>query len=229
MFCTNCGTQAANDHSFCSTCGSKLARSGNSPTTDSSSTTREQLQVNRHDKVDDWRMLTSAKDIFTHPQVVERIKRISGLSSTGMPASVILEQIRIFDSKGASKVAMGALTEVVLPFYSNLGIKKESEVSSDFPFSYQEALVAVLCSLASRSQPLRDLRDASNGFVVDAQLPASVWAWKGDFIITLENVNGGTRVCATINIPGQMFDWGKSNRTISNMFEDVNRYSQFEL
>jgi len=114
-------------------------------------------------------------------------------------------------------------------FYSNLGIKKESEVSSDFPFSYQEALVAVLCSLASRSQPLRDLRDASNGFVVDAQLPASVWAWKGDFIITLENVNGGTRVCATINIPGQMFDWGKSNRTISNMFEDVNRYSQFEL
>jgi len=91
-------------------------------------------------------MLTSSKEIFTHSQVVERIKRISGLSATGMPESEILAQIKLFDSKEASTFAMGALTDVVLPFYSNLGIKKESEVISNFAISYQEALVAVLCS-----------------------------------------------------------------------------------
>lgn len=228
MFCTNCGTQATNDHSFCANCGSKLERSeANSEKFVSNK--NEQSEIDSQGGVKDWRMLTSAGEIFTHSEVVERIKRISGLSATGMPESKILEQIRIFDSKGASKIAMGALTEVVLPFYSNLGINKESEVTTDFAISYQEVLVAVLCSLASRSQPLRDLRDASDGFVVDAQLPASIWSWKGDFFITLEKIKGGTRVCATINVPGQMFDWGKSNRTITDLFADVNRYSQFEL
>jgi len=227
VFCTNCGTQAASDHSFCSACGSKLE--SNSPVSTDNKHNNEQRVVDRHAGVKDWRMLTSSKEIFTHSQVVERIKRISGLSATGMPESEILAQIKLFDSKEASTFAMGALTDVVLPFYSNLGIKKESEVISNFAISYQEALVAVLCSLASRSQPLRDLRDASDGFVVDAQLPTSIWAMKGDFIISLENVNGGTKVCANINIPGQMFDWGKSKRTISDLFADVNRYSQFEL
>jgi len=84
VFCTNCGTQAARDHSFCSSCGSKL-ESVDSVAINPVSEKNKTLEIDSHNKASDWRVLTSAREIFTHSQVAERIKRISGLSSTGMP------------------------------------------------------------------------------------------------------------------------------------------------
>ena len=43
-------------------------------------------------------------------------------------------------------------------------------------------------------------------------------------IITLERRPEGTMMKATITVPGQSFDWGRSKRVLQDLIEDVKRY-----
>jgi hypothetical protein len=40
----------------------------------------------------------------------------------------------------------------------------------------------------------------------------------GEMVIIVERVSGGTGVRAATNIPGQLYDWGKSRRALDQIF-----------
>ena len=82
----------------------------------------------------------------------------------------------------------------------------------------------MLCSLASRSQPLEDITEATNGCVIRSKMLSSIWSWEGDLIITLEAKEEGTLMSAAITVPGQLSDMGQSKRVLKALVEDVMKY-----
>ena len=48
-----------------------------------------------------------------------------------------------------------------------------------------------------------------------------MFALEGDLILTVSRTQGGTQVEAKTEIPGQMFDWGKSSRCLEALFGEL--------
>ena len=98
------------------------------------------------------------------------------------------------------------IKDISLPISAKLGMKTSRDTSQGFRNTFGETLAAVLCSLASRSQPLEDITEATNGCVIRSKMLSSIWSWEGDLIITLEAKEEGTLMSAAITVPGQLSD-----------------------
>jgi len=55
-------------------------------------------------------------------------------------------------------------------------------------------------------------------------MASSILSWEGNMIVTLERQSEGTLLKATITVPGQAFDWGRSKRVLQDLIDDVKRY-----
>ena len=103
-------------------------------------------------------------------------------------------------------------------------MKTNSELSQGFRNTFGETLAAVLCSLASRSQPVEELTEAKNGCVIASKMASSIWSWEGNMLVTLETRPEGTLLKGAITVPGQLSDMGKSKRVLQDLMDDVAKY-----
>ena len=206
MLCIRCGREFADSDKFCAECGA--------PRSDSEAAAT------------DWRTSQDARQIMAHPEVRARIERVTGANPQGMTAEKFYELARpVMAITGAGPLPpMKLLKDVALPIYAKFGVKTQSEMSQGFRNTFGETLAAVLCSLASRSQPVEDLADATNGCVITSKMASSIWSWEGKMVITLETQPEGTLMKATITVPGQTSDWGKTKRALQGLIDDVMKY-----
>lgn len=83
------------------------------------------------------------------------------------------------------------------------------------------AIVSALCSLARHGQVLQQVHQFEDGCLLESSLPSDMWSFAGTLYVTLRKTQSGTSVDCATHIEGQLFDWGKSNRCIDELFADI--------
>ena len=217
MFCTQCGRKFGETDRFCAQCGAPRAGSE----TDTAPSSLDSV-----DPTLDWRASMVPREIMGHPEVRARIEAVTGENPKGMSAEQFYEFARpVMLITGAGPAPpLKLIKDISLPISAKLGMKTSRDVTQGFRNTFGETLAAVLCSLASRSQPLEDITDATNGCIIRSKMLSSIWSWEGDLNITLEVREEGTLMTAAITVPGQLSDMGQSKRVLKSLVEDVMKY-----
>jgi len=222
MFCTQCGQKFDDSDRFCGGCGSPRTGANTAP---DSAPAPSPVPHEDIDPTLDWRNSMRIREIANHPDVRARIVRVSGAVPTGMTADQFFAAAKpLMAAAGAGGVPLKALADVTVPLYARMGLKSSQELTQGFRNTFGETLAAALCSFASRSQKLVDMSEATNGCVINVKMPSSILSWEGNMIVSLERHPDGTMVRATLTIPGQAFDWGRSKRVLQDLMDDVAKY-----
>ncbi len=204
MFCSECGHPAQGK--FCSHCGTPL---GAAPAIAG----RIPAQV-----VADWDNELRYEVILNYPGVREAIERSAKLAPKRMSAEQFFALAEKVVSVG---VPMEGLAATAQAFYSRLGVRTGKERTHRIAAPVSRVLVRVLCSLARNGFPLREVSQADDGCVLEAQLPSDMWALEGHLLIGIHRRDTMTEVHASTHIAGQWFDWGKSIRCLNRLFDDL--------
>jgi hypothetical protein len=204
MYCSECGAKAAGK--FCSQCGAGLL---------SVVPAEPAVPI-------DWAQLVDYETIVGIPAVRERIARASAQSKKAMTGEEFLDLYgKAFGKLAGIPVPMTTVAHCAQSLHAKLGIKTAKSRSAVVPTPPGETLAAVLCSLARHGRTLRDVQQLVDGCILMATLPSDVLALEGELMISIARQGAGTVVEARTNIPGQMFDWGKSARCLEGMLNEI--------
>jgi hypothetical protein len=204
MFCTNCGLKLAGK--FCASCGARAASCEDVP---------EVIPVG------DWHHETCYATLLRYPEVRERLALVPECAKNVSAE----EWIALYDEafKPLTGVSMKTVVAIAAPIYAKMGVKtgkKRTEMLAEPPGL---VMVDVLCALAKHGLPLTNVHQGSSGCVFEAKFPSDFWASEGKVVVSVEHVGDETKVEAATNIPGQLFDWGKSVRCLENLFGHLNQ------
>lgn len=212
LFCTQCGRKFADTDKFCAECGAPREAAAPPPP--------------EIDPSVDWRASMTPQEIMWHPEVRARVTKVAGADPQGMTGEKFYEIARplMMITGTGTLPPLKFIKDYSLPLTARLGMKTGSEISQGFRNTFGETFAAVLCSLASRSQPVEELTGAENGCVIRSKMASSIWSWEGDMVITLETRPEGTMMTGAITVPGQLSDMGKSKRVLQDLVGDVMKY-----
>ena len=208
MFCSNCGANA--EGNFCWQCGSKLQGGAGR--------TAEPVETDSpiFDEAD-WSYEVNYRKLVRHPEVRELLALAGNRAKSKMTGEQFLEK---FDGlvPGASIVAA-----TMQPLYSHLGVKSGKAVSRRFEIPVGRVLVTLLCALAEGGNKLRNIEQADDGCRIEASIPSDIWSFEGVLHLQVQRSGAATIVEAATQIPGQFFDWGKSQRLLDHLIADIGR------
>ncbi len=201
-YCSECGEVASGN--FCSSCGHRLVPSvPEEKVEESTGPWREESRYEVLVKVQEVRGL------------LERHARLAVEGPTGEQYLALAEKLV------PTGVPLEKLAKVANSLYKSWGIGTGKTRIESVPLPIGEAIVRVLCSLARRGQAIREVQQATNGCRIESAFPSDLFSLEGDFIVTIERVLSQTMVTAQTRIGGQLFDWGKSQRGIDRLFDDL--------
>ncbi len=201
MYCAHCGLQAAGN--FCSGCGEKLVAGGLSPI--------------------DWRQETRYQRLLQVAEVRERIARSVSAATKQISGEQFLELAEQAFEPLLNGVPVGKLAAIVQPLYAQWGISTGKNRSLLLQQPIGEVLVDIVCSLASAGQTIKQVHQADAGCVLDAEIPSDWRSFAGQLIVSIRREEEWTIVDASAKIPGQIFDYGKSQQTLERLFGDVQK------
>jgi hypothetical protein len=132
------------------------------------------------------------------------------------------EWLELYDQafKPLSGVSAKTVAALAAPLYARMGIKTGKTRSDLLAEPPGEVMLEVLCALARNGLPLVKVHQGESGCVFEAKLPSDLWALEGRMVVTVERSGTQTKVEAATNIPGQLFDWGKSTRYLEKLFAE---------
>jgi len=211
MYCSHCGTKASGN--FCTACGTALGASNSKAEPQPSPVVRS--------KSEDWSEIVDYDVLLRVPEVRDLIASYASRSKSKMTGEQFLELCDKFISPLTAGVPLSPLAKVSQSMYAKLGVKTGKTRTEFLQAPAGRVLVRTLCSLAERGHELRTTKSAIEGSLLEATLSSDLLVFAGDVIVTVERVPQGTRVEAFTNIPGQMFDWGKSTRCLAMLFDDL--------
>ena len=250
MFCTQCGRAAQPEHVFCAGCGTRLVREAAAPmglmaalpVADPAapepvqpwtgedwldcemcfSTARSSLGHEPPKLIDDK---LNARVVLAHPKVKGLIAEAQKANKAGMSADEFMKLAQpILDASGSGGVPMKLIAEIATPIYAKMGIKTAKETRNGYATPFGRTLAAILCSLASRNQTLVAIQEGTDGCVVQAEIPSSLTTFKGRLSLTLERKSEGTLVSSAVVFEGQASDWGRAQRVLDELHQDVLNY-----
>ena len=205
MFCQNCGAKAYGP--YCSQCGAKII-----------GWEGESESAQR-----DWREEVRYEGLMSYPEVRDTLSRCA--SRTGFRLSGE-EFLKLCDEliETVPGVSLSAIGSIAHRVYSAMGIKTGKVRREFFSAPVGKVIVGVLCSLARRGMDLKGVEQGENGCLFRAVIPSDLWSFAGELVVVVERVEGGTSVEASALIRGQLFDWGKSRRTLERLFGDIGNF-----
>jgi len=203
MYCHECGTQAQGK--FCANCGTPLAAATVAPAALSGF----------------WMASVNYEQIVRVPEVRALLARAAEQSVKRLSGE---EFLRLCDKAFSSLyggVPLAKVATIAQPIYVAMGVKtgKEQKCVLDHPPG--SVIVALLCSLAKRGRPLRQVRQAADGCLLEAELPSDVWSFAGDLFVEVRAEETRTVVEARTVVKGQLYDWGKSKRCLDELLGDL--------
>lgn len=223
MYCSECGTKGTGK--FCTGCGNRLAAS------DGPSGSAGGGAEQRGDAADfdativlsiDWSDLIDYEQLIAIPAVRDRIARAAAQSKKRLTGEEILDLYgKAMDKLTGVPLPMSALAGFAQSAYAKMGVKTGKSRSATFAVPPGEMLLRLLCSLAKEGRAVRDVQQLSDGCIVKAALPSDLFALEGDLIVAVVRQGRATRVEAHTDIPGQMFDWGKSTRCLEGLLGEL--------
>jgi len=126
---------------------------------------------------------------------------------------------------GSRKVrAAGVYNVVFKPDFEGwaarwIGTGKEARHVVEQPYGY--VVLGVLTFLAERKMRLTAIAETSDEGLIEAILPRNALSIEGQVIVRLRADEGRVIIEAAVKVPGQMYDWGRSTRTLAKLFETV--------
>jgi hypothetical protein len=202
MFCVNCGTKLSGR--FCGSCGTPVAPPD---------------EVAEGTLVQDWRHEIRYAVLLYFPEVRDRLAAVptAAKKMTGEDWLALCDKA----FHPIPGVSMQTITSIAAPIYAKMGIKTGKKSSAVFAEPPGQVMVDVLCTLAGHGLPLVKVHQGQSGCVFEAKLPSDFWSLEGQVIVTVERAGAETKVEAATNIPGQLYDWGKSTRCLEQLFGDL--------
>jgi hypothetical protein len=202
MFCSNCGTAAAGN--FCSGCGASLAPTG------------------------DWRQEVRYEVLLRFAEVRDLIANHAAQTRPGLSGEQFVELCDKVLSP-LTGVPLSVVTTLALPLYERLGIRTGKTRTEFLQRPPGETIVAALCSLGRLGQKIKAVQQAADGCGLRAELPSDLRTMTGgELRITLRRQDHGVVVEAATHIPGQLYDWGKSTQTLTQLFDDLRQLPYVE-
>jgi len=95
--------------------------------------------------------------------------------------------------------------------------------------SYPSAVRAVVFALSAMRYQITSAFDTAAGAYVEAAMPGDFFAASGTLKIDLLEADESgkpTRMIAATEIKGQMFDWGKSKRALTELCAKVEEFAR---
>lgn len=223
MYCSECGAKGTGK--FCTGCGHRLAvasgageqpRETNVPSeSDADFDATVVLSI-------DWSDLVDYEQLIAIPAVRDRIARAAAQAKKRMTGEEILDLYgKAMDKLTGVPLPMSKLAGVAQSAGARMGVKTGKSRSGGYAVPVGEMLVRLLCSLAREGRTLRDVHQLSDGCIVKAALPSDLFALEGDLVVAVTRLGAGSCVDAHTDIPGQMFDWGKSTRCLDAMLAEL--------
>ncbi|MCE9554904.1 MAG: zinc ribbon domain-containing protein [Planctomycetes bacterium] len=207
MYCSECGTKAQGK--FCANCGVPLQQAITAEIVAA-------IVSPGH-----WQETVNYETIVRAPEVREMVTRAAEQATQRLSGEDFLK----FCDKALAPlyggVPVGKLASIAQPIYSALGMNTGKEQRRVFSKPPGRVIVALLCSLARRGRPLRQIRQATDGCMFEATLPSDVWSFAGDLLVEVRTDTVGTAVEARTVVKGQLFDWGKSKRCLEELLTDL--------
>ena len=200
MFCSNCGKEVHGN--FCSNCGS--------PADIAASPSAREME--------DWSREVVYEKLLRIPEVRSLVDQHARLATKHVSSE---EFLAIADKIVPLGVSLGTVASIVRPIFTQLGLKTGKERSASVPRPTGKVIVTALCSLAHHGQILRQVRQLEDGCLLEASLPSDLWSFEGALHVSLRRDGNATRVDAATEIPGQMYDWGKSRRALDELFDNL--------
>jgi len=203
MFCSSCGKEA--NGNFCCHCGQPLEK------------TEEILEVLPVVAVD-WSQETRYETLIHIPEIRDLLAQSASNARKGITGEQFLA---LYDKVFSPPVSAKKVAEIVSPLYASWGIETGKRQAGHLPAPPGRVLVAVLCSLAQHGREIKKVHQCSDGCILHAALPSDLFSLEGELIVTVRRQGHGTHVEAATRIPGQLFDWGKSQRCLHKLFQEL--------
>lgn len=201
MFCSHCGAAAANK--FCSECGKPLQQLA---TTELSA---------------DWRSEVRYQVLLHFQEVRDLIAQAATQAKkAGMTGE---EWLELFDKAYVPLVGVSLKTvsSIIVPIYSRMGLQTSKQRTELLAQPAGQVIVNTLCTLARSGRPLKEVHQASDGCVIEATIASDIWSFAGQLLVSIHQQDRGTKVEATAKIPGQLYDWGKSEYCLQALFAEL--------
>ena len=215
MFCSNCGAPDVSGN-FCARCGAPLGAASATAAPPPAGADREPGPVV------DWSQEVSYAALVSIPEVRERVARQAELAPHRMSGEEFLQSAdKVVGPLVGSPVGMATVAKLVVPIYTAIGVKTGKTAKQSFGLPVGRVTVAVLCSLGRRGMPLATVHQAADGCLFEAAIKSDFRSWGGKLAVTVERTPEGASVEAGTRIPAQLFDWGKSNAILRDLFADV--------
>jgi hypothetical protein len=98
------------------------------------------------------------------------------------------------------------------------GTSRDAEI----PAPIGRVIACVLCSMAFHAQAVQAVEQREDGCTLTAGIPSDRKTFGGVLRVSVDRGDGGTTtVRAQAQIPGQLYDWGKSKQTLAALFADL--------
>jgi hypothetical protein len=173
-----------------------------------------------------WRETIDYDRLIAEAEVRNLVSRYAARNTGNVSAEAILQAYdQVAPLVGGIKLEK--LAAVVVPLLAKWGVGTGKTRSQLLPLPPGHVLAAAICSLSYRGRELQSVEQAADGVMLVAKLPSDLWTFEGSIAIGITNWHTCTEVQVTTKIGGQMFDWGKSNRSMSHVFDDISRFPEF--
>jgi hypothetical protein len=207
MFCSQCGKEATGK--FCWSCGASLHAGG---------ATLPERATDKGPSVDpDWQNEINYESLVHNAEVRDLLARQK-------PAGTRMTGEEFAESFGKilnSPISLAPVMTIMQEVYGRLGIHTGKTRSERYRRPAGRVIVSALCALARGGYKVQEVRQASDGCILVCELPSDMFSLAGQLLVTIERTPEDTSVHADTHIKGQLFDWGKSNRCLSQLFEGI--------
>ncbi len=217
MYCSNCGVKASGN--FCSACGHKLA---DIPALVEASKL-VQVPVETSAIAIDWEYEHRCEILLACPEVRDLIARYAGMAKKSMTGEEFMKCADVF-YKPMVGISLETVSKFAVPLNEKLGIKTGKERQKRLKDPIGRLIVGTICTLAKHGRKLQDIRQTEDGCLLEAKLPSDFWSLEGKITVSFHRQSDATLVEAVTYIPGQLYDWGKSNQCLDELFDEIAKF-----
>lgn len=214
MFCSECGEKASGK--FCWSCGKPLVQAAHP----------DQPMKEVTDAAIDWTALTNYEALIRVPEVRDRIARHANQSKRKLTGEQFLACCDAVIAPLTGGVPLTVIANIAQPLGEKLGLKTGKSRCERLAERPGTVLVAILSSLARNGHKLGEVQQLSDGCTLRAAMPSDLWSLKGELSVIVRAEGSTTAVEAGLTIPGQVYDWGKSQRALDQLFADIANLSK---
>jgi hypothetical protein len=214
MFCSECGREATGK--FCWNCGQKLTQGDSVSKVEIASIASDEARVSA-----DWTTLANYEALLAVPEVRDRIARHAALCKKKYTGEQYLEACDKFLTPLTGGIPFTLIADITQPLSTRLGLRTGKTRCERLAQPAGAVIVAALCSLAQNGHQLGEVTQLENGVTLRAAAPSDLWSLKGEVHLDIRAAGSVTQIEAAYTIPGQIYDWGKSQRGLTQLFVDL--------